>query len=361
MALLQNKSVFITGGAGFIGRRIVARLRDAGARTITVYDSLHPQIHGPDASFPDLGDGVVCRQGAVEDAEALNAALQASAPDMIVHLASETGTGQSLDEIQRYSNVNVMGTVNLLNAISNLPEKPREFLLSSSRSVYGEGPHISTDGTPRLAQTRTPARMDTGDFEVYSKGGEPLKAVGMTSDAPVDPKSVYASSKLMQEHLVLNVAHAKNLSPRILRFQNVYGAGQSLRNPYTGVLSIFAAQILAGQRLNIFEDGEILRDFIYVDDVVSACIMALEHDAPILTPLDIGAGAGRTISKTAELLLTALGAPKDKYDVSGDYRDGDIRAAYADISAARDTLGWRPEITLEDGINRLANWAQDTF
>ena len=361
MSTVQGKAIFITGGAGFIGSRLVQKLRDAGAGQITVFDNLHPQIHGPDASFPEMGFGVDCVRGAVEDAETLTSAVIGSRPDMIVHLAAETGTGQSLDEVHRYNNVNVMGTVNLLNALSDLPAQTRPFLLSSSRSVYGEGPHVAADGTPCKAQTRAPARMDSGDFEVYSEKGEKLSAVGMTSEAPVDPKSVYASTKLMQEHLLLNVAHSKNLSPRILRFQNVYGAGQSLRNPYTGVLSIFAAQILAGKRLNIFEDGEILRDFIYVDDIVSACMKALEHDTAIFSPLDIGSGEASTILQTAKLLLAALGVPADKFDISGDYRDGDIRAAYADIMKARQILNWSPVVTLEEGVSRLATWAKSAL
>lgn len=355
---ISNKRIFITGGAGFIGSKLVHHLIKHGAKEITIFDNLHSQVHGQNAKFENFGPKVQCIKGSVENFEELNKAVYSSDPDIIIHFAAETGTGQSLDQIYRYTNVNVMGTVNLLNTIDNLSNRNRHFLLSSSRSVYGEGPHENNAGIITPALTRDPGKMKAGDFGVYSINGEELKAVGMSHTAYTDPKSVYASTKLMQEHLLLNTSKSKNITPRILRFQNVYGPGQSLRNPYTGVLSIFAALILNDGTLNIFEDGKILRDFVYVDDVVAACLKAMASDRDFHHPIDIGSGNPITILDAAKTLLKHLGYPSDKYFISGDFRDGDIRAAYADIEAANKLLDWEPKVSIEQGLLNLATWSK---
>ncbi|WP_443751185.1 NAD-dependent epimerase/dehydratase family protein [Asticcacaulis solisilvae] len=354
----MGKSVFITGGAGFIGSRLVRTLKSQGYGPFVVYDSLHPQVHGPDAVFPEFSADVTCIKAQIEDAQALQGALAACDPDVVIHFVSETGTGQSLDELDRYVAANVTGTSNLLTAIGLLPKRQRDFLLSSSRSIYGEGPYIGPDGVPAHPEPRNYDAMKAGDFRVFDRAGRELTPVPAGPDTPSDPLSVYASTKLMQEHLLLNCAEAKNLRPKILRFQNVYGPGQSLRNPYTGVLSIFAAQIMAGKTLNIFEDGVMVRDFVFVDDVVNACAAALALDAPIARALNIGSGEEASILDAAKILIADLGGAADNFRITGDFRIGDIRYACADIGPTRAVIDWAPQTSLREGLRALADWTR---
>ncbi|CAL4869173.1 dTDP-L-rhamnose 4-epimerase (plasmid) [Asticcacaulis sp. MM231] len=354
----MNKSVFITGGAGFIGSRLVEKLQRENYGRFFVYDNLHPQVHGPDAVFPKFGSDVTCIKGQIEDAAALEQALQDCDPDIVIHFVSETGTGQSLDELDRYVAANVTGTSNLLTAIGNLPKRQRDFLLSSSRSIYGEGPYADAQGQRSRPQARNADRMKSGDFRVFDRAGNPLTALPAVPDTRAIPSSVYASTKLMQENLLLNCAEAKNLRPKILRFQNVYGPGQSLRNPYTGVLSIFGAQIMAGKTLNIFEDGEMVRDFVFVTDVVDACAAAIATDHAIDAPLNIGSGEATTILEAAKILLKELGGAPDNYKITGDFRLGDIRHASTDIEPTKQAIDWMPKVTLEQGLHQLAEWTK---
>lgn len=354
----MGRSVFITGGAGFIGSRLVRKLKNEGYGPFVVYDNLHPQVHGPDAAFPDFGAGVTCIKGHIEDARALQSALNDSDPDVIVHFVSETGTGQSLDELDRYVAANVTGTSNLLTAIGQLPKRQRDFLLSSSRSIYGEGPYVGPDGAPARPEPRNYDLMKAGDFQVFDRAGRVLSPVPAGPDTAVDPLSVYASTKLMQEHLLLNCAEAKNLRPKILRFQNVYGPGQSLRNPYTGVLSIFAAQIMAGKTLNIFEDGAMIRDFVFVDDVVNACAAVLALDAPVARALNVGSGEETSILDAAKILIEDLGGQAGNFTVTGDFRIGDIRYACADVNPTRAAMDWAPQTSLREGLRALADWTR---
>ncbi len=357
----MSKSIFVTGGAGFIGSRLVRKLLAQGYGPIHIYDCLHSQVHGENAEFPIFDDAVVCIKGQIEDAGSLRSAIGDCDPDIIVHFVSETGTGQSLDELDRYVAANVTGTSNLLSAIDTLPKRQRDFLLSSSRSIYGEGPYRDAEGRPARPEARNSIRMRSGDFRVYDDNGRALEPVPAGPDTPIIPLSVYASTKAMQEYLLLNCSEAKNLRAKILRFQNVYGPGQSLRNPYTGVLSIFASQILAGKTLNIFEDGQMVRDFVFVDDVVDACAAAIASEQAISRPLDIGSGEAATILEAARILLDCLGGAADNFRISGDFRLGDIRYACADIAPACTSLPWTPRVGLREGLRQLAEWARKEF
>lgn len=354
-----GKKIFVTGGAGFIGSRLVRKLAQNGADSIVVYDNLHPQVHGENATFPAFPSIVNCVEGSVEDLRLMQAELTSFDPDIVIHLAAETGTGQSQDEIVRYTNANVTGMANLLQAIGVLPVRKRVFLLSSSRAIYGEGPHRASDGRAARPLSRNEAAMLDGDFEVYDVDGQ--KLVGVPADDAVPaPLSVYASTKLIQEHLLMNCAGPKKLDPRILRFQNVYGPGQSLRNPYTGVLSIFTSQIIAGKVLDLYEDGGMVRDFVFVDDIVDACFAAICRSMPMSRAIDIGSGEDKTIREVAAELLGIFGAePADRLTVSGRFRHGDIRYACADISAAAELLNWTPKVSLREGLRRLVEWARE--
>jgi len=351
--------IFITGGAGFIASHFIKEIyNNVLDPKVLVYDNLHPQVHGKGAK-PQFRYPVDFVLGDVRDSDLLLKTVGEFDPDIIVHLASETGTGQSLDEIVRYTEVNVTGTAALLSAIGKLPRRARKFLLSSSRSIYGEGPYIRPDGSRASAPDRSLERMAQGDFGVVDFDGVSVSPVAANNKAFAQPRSVYASTKLAQEHLLQNCSGAMSLIPIILRFQNVYGPGQSLHNPYTGVLSIFSQQALSGKTLNIYEDGKIIRDFVFVEDVARAMMSAVQKLDSSVEPIDIGSGIPVQILDVARLLLEFLGRDANSTYISGNFRPGDIRAAWADISRAEALLGWRPQVKLEEGLRQFAEWARD--
>lgn len=348
---------FLTGGAGFIGSRLANRLAATPGSDVTVYDNLHPQVHGAAQHPAGLAENIRFIRGDVGDREALTRALTDAAPDAVTHLAAETGTGQSADEPSRYCHTNVTGTANLIEAMRAANTVSR-VVLPSSRAVYGEGPYRAADGTVIIPPARSDGDMRRGRFAPLPE--QALTPLPVRSDTPVAPCSIYASTKLMQEYLLTQGALGA-WHTAVLRLQNVYGPGQSLKNPYTGVLSIFSQQILEGKTLNIFEDGAIVRDFVFVDDVVDALYRALFADGlPDGLPVNIGSGTPATILDAARILLTQLGAPETRTRVSGDYRPGDIRHACADIGEAARFLGWQPQVSLEDGLSRLARWVQES-
>jgi dTDP-L-rhamnose 4-epimerase len=355
----MRRRYLITGGAGFIGTRLVARLESLG--DVCVFDCLHPQVHGENASEPSLPSGAVFVRGDVRDAEALARAFREFSPTVVFHLAAETGTGQSFDEVSRYCEANVTGTARLIEAMRAQGAGVERVVLASSRAVYGEGPYRFPDGSIRLASARSPARMANGDFSIRAPGGEVVSPVPSAARHGVAPSSVYGATKLMQEYLLQQTASVAAWSTAVLRLQNVYGPGQSLRNPYTGVLSIFCSQLLAGQGIEVFEDGEITRDFVFVDDVVEALIQAADPArAASEAAIDIGSGEPGTILAAARKLAANLGRDASVVSVSGRFRPGDIRAASADITEAERVLGWRPRVSLDSGLRQLAQWSAAT-
>lgn len=358
----MSERVFITGGAGFIGSRL-AKALSPGTERITIFDNLHHQVHGPHPLVPEFAANVEFIQGDVTDVEHLRDAVVRSNPTLVFHLAAETGTGQSYDEPRRYSDVNVTGTANLIEAIRTRPESSKScrIVLAGSRAVYGEGAYTSNGSDLCVGPDRSVEDLARGAFSPIDADGRVLTPVPTPETLETAPASVYASTKLMQEFILTQCAAESDYETVILRFQNVYGPGQSLRNPYTGVLSIFANQILNGKTLNIFEDGEIVRDFIYVDDVVDALCVAGQIKKAPLGPINIGSGYPATILETARILLSELNKRPDNLKISGDFRPGDIRYAVADVSRARNELGWHAKTGLKEGLSALAKWAQDGF
>jgi dTDP-L-rhamnose 4-epimerase len=321
-----------------------------------VFDNLHPQVHGENAAFPEFDENVFCAREDICDAAAIQRAVAQHAPDLIFHLSAETGTGQSYDLLSRYCAVNVSGTACLIEALRQAGKVSR-LVLAGSRAVYGEGLWRGQDGRLLVPPPREPQCLAKGQFIPTSVSGEPLEPMATPEDVSPAPASIYGSTKLMQEYLVSQGTVGSAVESVILRFQNVYGPGQTLRNPYTGVLSIFCGQILSGQRLNIYEDGEIVRDFVFVDDVVEALMLAgTAASAP--APINIGSGRPASILSVARLLLQALDAPSDRLRISGDFRAGDVRYAVADILRAKERLAWQPRVSLEDGLRQLASWAR---
>lgn len=358
-------NVLITGGAGFIGKRLALSLRDAG-HGVAVFDNLHPQVHpDPEGTVAALKQaGVSFTLGSVLDGDALTRAIAAAGADTVVHLAAETGTGQSYDLPAHYCDVNVTGTARLIEALRTARREgieARRVILAGSRAVYGEGACRDVDGREVTAVPRLSADLAAGDFAPKDARGRPLHPVASRAATTVPaPASVYASTKLMQEYLLRQGLEQSGVEPAILRLQNVYGVGQSLHNPYTGVLSIFAQQLLDGKTLNIYEDGEIVRDFVYVSDVVAAFHQLCEIERAPDETVDIGSGVGATILDVARTMIQTLGVEDDRLQITGQFRPGDIRHAVADISAAEMTLGWTPHVTMRDGIGALVAWARDT-
>lgn len=345
-------SVLVTGGAGFIGCAISPYLAENFDR-IVVVDNLHPQIHSSGERPAALAPEAELVVADITLAETWDNVLQDVAPDVVIHLAAETGTGQSLEESTRHAHVNVVGTTQMLDGLNRSGKLPRRIVLSSSRAVYGEGAWRRADGSLFYPGQRTSATLDQAQWDFPDAAPTAMKAPE-TSPAPA---SVYGATKLAQENILRTWANAYGVETVVLRLQNVYGPGQSLINPYTGIMSLFCRMAKSGKSIPLYEDGEVRRDFILIDDIASAIVAAAVSDAAPQEPLDIGSGEFQTIGTAARLIAKHYGAPEPH--VTGQYRQGDVRHAWADISAAERVLGWTPKFDLAQGIDRLANWIDE--
>ena len=348
----MSTSVLITGGAGFIGSALARRLVDAGS-DVAVMDILHPQVHGGGAPI-DLPSSVRLFTGDVTHAPDCDAVLRLFKPSQIVHLAAETGTAQSLSEATRHGLVNVVGTTQLLDALNRSGHVPDQLVLASSRAVYGEGAW-QADTHVFYPPPRSHAQLAAGIWDPQGPTGDaavPLPSSVVRTEAR--PTNIYAATKLAQEHILASWTAAFDTKLSVLRLQNVYGPGQSLTNSYTGIVALFARLAREKQPLEVYEDGRIIRDFVYIDDVIDALFSAIEGPAAQSRCVDIGSGVPTTIHELAQQLAAICDAPEPV--VVGKFRDGDVRAARCDIEAATTELGWRPKWTLEKGARALLDW-----
>lgn len=350
--------VLITGGAGFIGSRLALRLIERG-HDITVIDTLSPQVHGDDPEqselYRSIADKVAFVRGSVCDREAMTQAL--AGQHAIVHFAAETGTGQSMYMIEHYNAVNIGGTALMLDILANAPHSVKRMVVASSRSVYGEGRYRSATLGEVYPEHRDSDTMSAGDFEVHYPGADTLEMVATHEASKLHPSSVYGITKQVQEQLVMTVCPTLGIEPVAFRYQNVYGPGQSLTNPYTGILSIFSTQMLAGKPINIFEDGEESRDFVFVDDVVTATVLGVEADAAAGEVFNVGTGVPVSVMTVARTLADAYGVTPD-ITVTGNFRLGDIRHNYACLDKIGRKLGFVPEYDFARGIALFADWVQ---
>jgi dTDP-L-rhamnose 4-epimerase len=356
---LATDKILISGGLGFIGINLAQQLL-AEKRRVILFDNLSPQIHG---ALPDFSAAPLLRDRAVEvfRGNVCRAADWAKALDgvgCVVHLAAETGTAQSMYEISRYTGTNVGGTAALLDYLSNHRQPVSKIILASSRSVYGEGAYECDLCGLVYPPMRAERRLQTALWEPPCPvcAGE-IRRTATPESAKTAPASVYAATKLAQEDLVQVASQALGIPAVILRFQNVYGEGQSLKNPYTGILSIFSTQTRAGKTVNLYEDGEESRDFVHVSDVARAVVLAINGSGADGSTLNIGSGHPTSLREIALLLQERLGG-KTEPRISGQYRLGDIRHGYADLSAAHACLGFTPEIPLEEGLTRFVAWVK---
>jgi dTDP-L-rhamnose 4-epimerase len=343
--------VLATGGAGFIGTTLALALADSAEQWV-VLDNLHPQVHPGSQPPADLPASVDLRIGDVTSAHDLDAVVADLRPDTVVHLAAETGTAQSLSESTRHGMVNVAGTTQLLDSLTRAGHVPSHFVLTSSRAVYGEGLWRNADGTTFQPGLRTHAQLEAGRWDHGDGAVHVPNSVAGTHPQPIN---VYGATKLAQEQILAAWTGSHDTRLSVLRLQNVYGPRQSLTNPYTGIVSLLSRLAREGTSIPLYEDGDITRDFVHIDDVVSALVAAVaDPPADHVRTADIGSGVRTTIGDLAREIAAYHSAPEPH--VTGQYRDGDVRHASCDVEATLRELDWRPRVGLREGVAGLQEW-----
>jgi dTDP-L-rhamnose 4-epimerase len=342
--------VLVTGGAGFIGCSIANALAHGAERWVAL-DSLHAQVHSDRTRPKGLSDGAEFVLGDVTSPSDWDALLEQFKPDTVVHLAAETGTAQSLDEATRHAWVNAVGTTAMIDAFGRHQLVPERFILSSSRAVYGEGEWIDADGLAFHPGIRSHSQLASKEWDFPD--ARPI-ASASNRTAP-SPTSIYGATKLVQENILSAWAGARGAQLTILRLQNVYGPGQSLINPYTGIVSLFSRIAAHGEAIPVYEDGKVTRDFVYIDDVAAAFAAVLRStQSADVENYDVGSGQASTILELATEIAKYHGAPEPT--LTGLFRDGDVRYAACEIAQAEGALGWSPRWNLQQGVASLQEW-----
>ena len=352
------KNILITGGAGFIGSKLSLKLIEKGYK-VRVLDNLSTQIHGNDVQLSPLylsiKDKVDFVNGDVRNMDDWKKAIQKQ--DAVIHLAAETGTGQSMYEVERYVNVNIRGTAILLDLLANNEHQIQKVVVASSRAIYGEGKYFSDTLGVVFPKERSEYQMSKAIFDhLCPHSNKNLKSLPTDENSKIHPSSIYGITKHNQEQMILLGCKSLDIPAVAFRYQNVYGPGQSLSNPYTGILSIFSNRFLNGKPINVFEDGLQSRDFVFIDDVVDATILGLESEIANNNAYNVGSGINTSVLKVANKL-------KELYDsdagitISGNYRLGDIRHNYADLSKVK-SIGFEPQVCFEEGIEKFIAWVK---
>jgi dTDP-L-rhamnose 4-epimerase len=355
---MKHKNILMTGGAGFIGLYL-SRALLAQKCTLHILDNFSPQIHGTNDSLPeDISQHVKLIKADVRDRNALSCALDGV--DVVVHLAAETGTGQSMYEISRYFDVNVQGTANLLDILQNSKSSSsvRSLIVASSRAIYGEGGYECPEHGLVFPDSRTNDRMSSGDFELFCpECGHVVTLADTDESAPFRPMSIYGLTKQVQEQAVLMHARTNGINAYALRYQNVFGPGQSLKNPYTGILAVFSNLARQGQPIDVYEDGLESRDFVYIDDVVEATTRAIMHDGSFVGALNVGTGVAVPVISVAQEINSYFGN-KSEIRVSGAFRLGDIRHNKAATKRLESVLNFKPSVSFREGLHKFLAWAE---
>lgn len=352
------RRVLITGGAGFIGSSLALKLL-AQNQEVTVLDNLSPQIHGEDSdasyTYALIKDKVNFIKGDVTNPDDWDKALEGV--DTVVHLAAETGTGQSMYQVEDYVNTNINGTAILLDKLVNDKSLTvKRLVMASSRAIYGEGKYECAEHGVVYPESRQEVHMAEGDFEVKCPVcDKTVKMLETDENSKSHPTSVYGYTKKAQEELSILVGESIGLPVIAFRFQNVYGPGQSLKNPYTGILSIFSTQIKNGNNINIFEDGKESRDFVYIDDVVDAVILGINSSASGV--FNVGSGELTDVMTVAKTLADKYRSNVD-IKISGNYRLGDIRSNIANLTNIRQQLAYEPKVNFVQGISQFVDWVE---
>ena len=347
-------NILISGGAGFIGSNLALALIKRG-HEVTVLDNLSPQIHTEDSPlYKSIKDKVRFIHGDVRSKTDWVLALENQV--VVVHLAAETGTGQSMYEIERYVDVNVRGTAIMLDLLANTEHSIKKIVVASSRSIYGEGKYKCKEHGLVYPTERIDNDLAGGDFTVKCPHcGQTSECIATDEESKIHPSSIYGITKHNQEQMVLTAGKSLGISSIAFRYQNVYGPGQSLSNPYTGILSIFSTRIKNMNELVIFEDGLESRDFVYIDDTVSATILGIENSDDLYDVFNVGSGELTDVMTVAKSLIAAYGADVP-IQVAGTYRVGDIRNNFADLEKITRVLGYKPSIYFSEGIKYFSEW-----
>lgn len=349
------KKVLITGGAGFIGSN-VARILVKEGFEITILDNFLPQIHGDKNELSaDLNGQVKLILGDVADKSVLYTALEGQ--DAVIHYAAETGTGQSMYAVSHYTNVNIQATANLCDYIINENHQIKSVIVASSRSIYGEGKYNSPEYGTIYPNSRTFQNVKES-FEVCcpKSGKHNLEVEATDESSKIHPSSFYGITKQVQEQMIILATQLKNINGYALRYQNVYGPGQSLKNPYTGILSIFTRLALQNEEINIFEDGLESRDFVHIQDVVAATISCLKLEKKGQHILNVGSGVPVNVLEVAQEIVSYLKS-NSQIKISGAFREGDIRHNYADLKLIREVIGFEPTWSFKEGLHSFIDWA----
>ncbi|HLD24015.1 MAG TPA: NAD-dependent epimerase/dehydratase family protein, partial [Sulfuricurvum sp.] len=325
---------------------------------VTVLDNLSPQIHGeePESSelYQNIKEKVRFIRGSVLNYSDWKSALEEV--EIVVHLAAETGTGQSMYEIEKYTDVNIKGTSIFLDILANETHTVKKMVIASSRAIYGEGKYSCPDHGVVYPTERLDSDMKSDDFNVKCPlCTQNTDLLATDEESKIHPTSIYGITKQVQEQMFMVMGKSLNIPAVAFRYQNVYGAGQSLSNPYTGILSIFSTRIKNGNDITIFEDGKESRDFVYIDDVIEATILGIEKEEANYQIFNVGYGEATDVLTVAETLKNAYNSDS-KIHISGNYRLGDIRHNYADLTLIQNRLGFSPKVDFKEGINRFTQW-----
>jgi dTDP-L-rhamnose 4-epimerase len=348
--------ILITGGAGFIGTQLARALLRSGDR-VSVLDNFSPQIHGDNNTLPsDLAAHVRLIRGDVRDLSAWETALPGQ--QCVVHLAAETGTGQSMYEVKQYEEVNLAGTANLYQLLAKrVGMSVERVVVASSRAIYGEGAYECADHGLVFPASQSAEKKRAGLFDpVCPICGSGCDSVPTPESAPFQPSSFYGLTKQVQEQMTLLFGGVLGIPSVALRYQNVYGPGQSLTNPYTGILAIFSNLARTGADINIFEDGLESRDFVYIDDVVRATALCAVGSMVGQHSINVGSNERTSVLEVATLVNRYFGE-KSRLRITGSFRDGDIRHGMADLTRASELIQYEPQTSFEHGLNKFLQWA----